>query len=354
MRHHHRSSDSNQHASHSEGNQRPTLWSFSALLVTLCAVALFKWLDDSRARWLWAFSILAILATATQLFALLAPASMIICVLGVRPRLLAQHVHALLAPIALLAVAAAPGLPQASDEVGQVNWISQGSAGSRLTAELRGPVLGQAYDLVMFVVLVVVVAKLAAVWNRDVRHAVAEQIGRDRDVFALAIGWAVLPTVALSVASFAHPVYDNRYVTASAPGAALLVAFVCVRVFPWRWIQPALPDGTGRRRRRGWILAFIGVAAVVVLATSYVSSASALQEDLQGLGAFRDPARAERGCHCPARSCHYRSSWLLHWRATVNTFPFGHSLAFGSAMSKEWISPPIRLRSVPSPAVCGW
>ena len=52
-------------------NARP--YELSALLVALCAVALFKWLDDSRARWLWAFSILAILATATQLFALLAP-----------------------------------------------------------------------------------------------------------------------------------------------------------------------------------------------------------------------------------------------------------------------------------------
>ena len=75
-------------------NARP--YELSALLVALCAVSLFKWLDDSRTRWLWAFSLLAILATATQLFALLAPASMLICVLAVRPRLLAQRLRALL------------------------------------------------------------------------------------------------------------------------------------------------------------------------------------------------------------------------------------------------------------------
>ena len=113
-----------------------------------------------------------------------------------------------------------------------MNWIAAGSAGSRLTAELRGPVLGQAYDFVIFVIVVLVVAKLAAIWNRGVPEAVVERISRDRDIYALAIGWAVLPTVVLSIVSFVHPVYANRYVTESAPGAALLVAFVCVRTFP--------------------------------------------------------------------------------------------------------------------------
>lgn len=261
-------------------NARP--YELSALLVALCAVTLFKWIDDSRARWLWAFSVLALLATATQLFALLAPASMLICVLAVRPRLLARRLRALLAPVVVLAVVSGAWIAASIGQVGQVNWIAQGSIGSRLSAELRGPALGQAYDLVLFGIAVLVVAKLAAIWNRRVRHAVAEQISRDRDIFALTMGWAVFPTVALSIASFAHPVYDNRYVTASAPGVALLVAFVCVRVFPATLDPARASDGTGQRRLRGRLLALIGVAAVVVLATSYVSSASALQEDLQG------------------------------------------------------------------------
>jgi uncharacterized membrane protein len=265
-------------------NARP--YELSALLVALCAVALFKWLDDSRTRWLWAFSILALLATATQLFALLAPASMLICVLAVRPRLLARRLRALFAPVVVLAVASGAWIAASIGQVGQVNWIAQGSAGGQLIAELRGPVLGLAYDLVIFVIVVLVAAKLAAIWNRGVRQAVAEQISRDRDIFALTIGWAVLPTVALSIASFAHPIYDNRYVTASAPGAALLVAFVCVRVFPVTLDPARSSDETIDRRPRSRIVAFIGVAAAVVLAMSYVSSASALQEDLQGTARY--------------------------------------------------------------------
>jgi hypothetical protein len=261
-------------------NARP--YEISALLVALCAVALFKWLDDSRTRWLWAFSLLAILATAAQLFALLAPASMLICVLGVRPRLIAERLRSLLAPIVLLAVVSGVWIAASIGEVGQVNWIAQGSAGGRLTAELRGPVLGQAYDFVIFVIVVLVVAKLAAIWNRGVPHAVAEQISRDRDVFALAIGWAVLPTVALSIVSFVHPVYANRYVTGSAPGAALLVAFVCVRAFPATLDPARAPSQPVDRRLRSWIAALIGAVAALVLGIGVVSSASALQEDLQG------------------------------------------------------------------------
>ena len=112
VRHHRGRSDSQQHTSLLKAlNARP--YEISALLVALCAVSLLKWLDDARARWLWAFSILAILATATQLFALLAPASMLLCVLGVRPKLLAQRFRALLAPLGLLAVVSGHGLPQA-------------------------------------------------------------------------------------------------------------------------------------------------------------------------------------------------------------------------------------------------
>ncbi len=84
-------------------NARP--YELSTFLVALCAVFLFKWLDDSRVRWLWVFSLLALLATAMQLFSLLAPTSMLLGVLVVRPGLIVQRLRALRAPIALLTVA---------------------------------------------------------------------------------------------------------------------------------------------------------------------------------------------------------------------------------------------------------
>ena len=54
-------------------NARP--YEISAFLVALCALMLLRWLDDSRTRWLWAFSVLALLAAAMQLFSVLAPAA---------------------------------------------------------------------------------------------------------------------------------------------------------------------------------------------------------------------------------------------------------------------------------------
>ncbi len=262
-------------------NARPYV--LSALLVALCAVYLFKWLDDPRARWLWVFSILALLATAMQLFSLLAPASMLICVLLVRPALIAERLRNLLAPIALLAVASGAWIIACTREVAQVNWIGIESADSRLLAEVRGPLVGELYDFVLFVIVVLSVAKLAAtVGNRDVRGAVIEQVSRDRDILALTFGWAVIPTVVLSIASFAHPIYSDRYVAASAPGVALLVAFVCVRVFPKTLDPSRVSDQTTNRKQLGRMMATLGAAAVVLLIIGYISSASTLQEDLQG------------------------------------------------------------------------
>ena len=60
-------------------------YELSTLLVTLSALFLVKWLDDPRLRWVWWFCGLTLLATAMQLFSLLAPASMLIGVLVIRP-----------------------------------------------------------------------------------------------------------------------------------------------------------------------------------------------------------------------------------------------------------------------------
>jgi 4-amino-4-deoxy-L-arabinose transferase-like glycosyltransferase len=260
-------------------NARP--YELSTLLVALCAVLLFKWLDDSRARWLWAFSIVALLAAAMQLFSLLAPTSMLACVLVVRPALIAQRLRALLAPIALLAVASGAWVVACIREVGQVNWIANDSTESRLLAEVRGPVIGQYYDLVVFVIVVLAVAKLAVIWDRDVRDTVVEGVSRDRDILALMIGWVVIPTVVLSVASFAHPIYSVRYVSASAPGAALLAAFICVRAFP-RTLDPShASDQTAHSKLWSRRMATFSAAAAAVLVIGYLGSASALQEDLE-------------------------------------------------------------------------
>ena len=260
-------------------NARP--YTLSTFLVTLCALYLFKWLDDSRTRWFWIFTILALFATIMQLFSLLAPVAMLLGVLLVRPELIAQRLRALRAPVVLLAVASGAWVVACAREVGQVNWIGYESLDSRLLAEVRGPAIGEAYDFVLFVVVVVVLTKLAIVSNRDGRGIIIKRVRQDRDILGLMVGWVVVPTVVLALVSFIHPIYSVRYVAASAPGAALLVAFICQQAFPTTLGQLRNSDQTANRKLRSRMMAIFGVAAAVLLAIGYVGSASAQQEDLQ-------------------------------------------------------------------------
>jgi hypothetical protein len=220
------------------------------------------------------------MAAAMQLFSLLAPASMLACALAVRPELIRQRIRDLMAPIGLTAILAAVWLAVSATELGQVNWIAGESTDNRLFDEIRGPAIGQLYDLVLFVIAAFVLWKLAARWTPEVRAASVGVISRDRDVLAVTIGWAVVPTVILALASFVHPIYSVRYVTASAPGLALLVSFVCVRVFPTTLDRARLSDRVPRKPPNRALQAFCAVA-VVALVVGYVAAASALQEDLK-------------------------------------------------------------------------
>ena len=261
-------------------NARP--YEASTFLVAMCAVFLFNWLHDSGARWLWAFTISALLATAMQLFSLLAPVSMLVCVLLVRPHLIGQRLRALFLPIAILAIVSGAWAIACAGEVGQVNWIAGQSVQSRLVDELRGPAIGQYYDLVLFLIAALVVFKLASIWTPDVRAVVAEQVSRDRNILALTIGWAIVPTVVLAVASFVHPIYSVRYVAASAPGVALLVSFVCVRAFP-KVLDPSRVSGhAARTRLQNSLTAVVGLSTAVLLVIGFGGVAAIQQEDLQG------------------------------------------------------------------------
>jgi 4-amino-4-deoxy-L-arabinose transferase-like glycosyltransferase len=259
-------------------NARP--YELSAFLVALCALMLFRWLDDSRTRWLWAFSALALLAAAMQLFSVLAPAAMLLSVLAVRPKLFARRLRVLLAPVALVAAVSATWFVICMRQVGQVNWIANESTQSRLLAEIRGPAIGQLYLFVLIVIVVFVVTKLAVMWSSGERSLVIDGVRRDRDVLALTIGWVILPTLILSIVSFAHPIYSVRYVSASAPGVALLVAFICVRTFPGVLGPARVRRRTTNGKLPTRITATVGAAVVILLVIGYVGSASALQEDL--------------------------------------------------------------------------
>lgn len=273
-------------------NARP--YALSTLAVALTALMLLRWLNDPRTRFFWAFSLLALVATAMQLFSVLAPVAMLSSVLLVRPKLLRRRWRALRAPIVVFVVLSGAWLIACMTQVGQVNWIGAESTESRLLAEARGPVIGQLYLFVLFLVTIAVVTKFAITWTRDGRERVVEGIRRDRDVLALTVGWALVPTLALDILSFAHPIYSVRYVCASAPAVALLVAFLCVRVFPEFLDRTRGSARFASSKVSIRMMAAFGAVAGVLLIVGFVGSASALQEDLKSPAQYI-AENAERG-----------------------------------------------------------
>lgn len=265
-------------------NARP--YELSTFLVVLGALSLFKWLEGSQSRWLWAFSGFALLATAMQLFSLLAPVAMLFCVLLVRPDLRAQRTRVWLPPVAVLAVASCVWVLACMRQVGQVNWIAIESTGDRLLAEVRGPAVGQLYDFILIVIVVVAVTKVAVFWNLRGRNAVAQRVNQDRNTLAPLVGWAVIPTLVLSIVSFVHPIFSARYVSASAPGVALLAAFICVRTFPTVLDRSVSPDETRGRPAKAGISVALGLGTAVLLIAGYFTAAGAQQEDLRGPAQF--------------------------------------------------------------------
>ena len=77
-------------------------------------------------------------------------------------------------------------------------------------------------------------------------NAVVDRVSQDREVLGLTFGWAVIPTLILSIVSFVHPIYSVRYVSASAPAVALLAGFVCVRTFA-NTLDPARSSDRSRK-----------------------------------------------------------------------------------------------------------
>lgn len=263
-------------------NVRP--YALSAMAVTLAAAVLVRWLQDRRTSRLWLFSGLAVVATALQIFSLLAPAAMALAVLVARPRETRRRLRAMLVPVGTLAVLGIVWAAVTAGQVQQVNWIASSSTGA-LIANARGPAIGNLFDLALLVIAVAVVLLLAYKWWDGGRLVVTRLVNADRDVLALAVAWAAFPTVTLVVASFIHPIYWDRYVTASVSGLALAVAVVCAPViaFVRTWGQQKEPGGS--RRADLW-LASLGVILFGLLAANFWMVASTVPEDLQGLAAY--------------------------------------------------------------------
>ncbi len=262
-------------------NARP--YALSTAAVALAGAALVSWLRDRRSSRLWLFCAWAVVATAFQIFSLLAPMAMVLGVLLSRPRDLRRHLRAMLVPVGTLAIVGAAWAVATATQVQQVNWIAISSTGA-LLANARGPAIGNLFDLALLVIAMAVVILLSARWWNGGRLVMVTLFDSDRDVLALAVAWAVLPTLALVVASFFHPIFWDRYVTASAPGLALAVAIVCAPViaFVRTWGR-----GTpGSSRSAGIGLVCLGTILFGLLVGNFWMASSTVTEDLKGVAAY--------------------------------------------------------------------
>jgi mannosyltransferase len=264
-------------------NARP--YELSALTATLCAGFLVTWLKDGRRSRLWLFCLFGVATALLQIFALLAPMAMVFMVLLVRPRRLSERVRAMAAPIGTMVLLSVAFVAVTARQRGQISWIASIPFGTRLE-NARGPAIGNLYDFVLFVVAIVAALILYYLWDQGGRSTGSELLNRYRDHLALSFGWAVLPTLLLVCVSVFDPLFVSRYATASSPGLALLFGLVLGRIVQLVQVR----DSTSTRQEHRGVLAkgvaAFGVVVLVMLAVSFWTAGSVVNEDLPGLARY--------------------------------------------------------------------
>jgi hypothetical protein len=261
-------------------NVRP--YELAALGATLCGVFLVKWLEDGRRSRLWLFSVFGIATALLQIFTVLAPLAMVAAVLLVRPSRLADRLRAMAWPIGTLVLATAAFAAATAGQVGQVSWIGTAST-TTFIENARGPAIGNLYDVALLIVAICALLIPHYFWDHGGRAMWSELLNRDREYLALAVGWAVVPTLLLVAASIVRPVFWDRYATASAPGLALLCGLVSARIIQLVRGQRRTGKASGPGESHGRGLAVVGTLVVVILSVSYLTTAPIVTEDLQGL-----------------------------------------------------------------------
>ena len=218
--------------------------------------------------------------------------------------LIRQRLRALLAPIVVLAVVSGAWVVASMGEVAQVNWIANGSTESRLLQEVRGPVIGQVYDVVIFVILALAVSRLA-VGTRERRQRCRRrsfELGPGHPCHGGRLGGRADDPSVHRLVRPSHLRGPVRLGIGSGGGPARSLHLRA------HLSEDPRPAAASRIRRRTKdckaAVGDPGRAATVVLVVGYLGSASAQQEDLAGPGPLRRPSMRRRGMSSPTRPRH--------------------------------------------------
>ncbi len=231
-------------------------YALSALAATVSVVALLRWLEGSRVRWVWWFCVASLATLLLQMFAILAPFSVLVAAIALRPRMFRGRWRALVAPIGLILAAAVSFVILGVSQRSQIAWIPSPFRGAQLMRAIAGPASGGHDHYAIFVLAIAIVAIAAGLWA--VSRGSFGRARLDLRLLAILLAWATLPTATLVAGSLVQPVFLDRYVTSSVPGLAIALAVLTAWAFNGIAVRLAV------RSRVIVESAALGIAAVVL------------------------------------------------------------------------------------------
>lgn len=199
-------------------------YALSALAATVAVAALFRWLGGGNVRWAWWFCAASVATLLLQLFAILAPLSVLVAVVALKPQMLRGKWRTLTAPVGLILAAALAFAILGASQRSQLAWIPSPFEGTQSMRAIEGPATGGHTPYAVFVLAVAIVTIAACLWAP--RRGGSRRACLDLRLLGILLAWAALPTASLVVSSLVRPVFLGRYVTASAPGLAIALALL--------------------------------------------------------------------------------------------------------------------------------
>ena len=256
-------------------------YAFATLAATVSVVALIRWFNGGGVRWVWCFSLAAIIALVLQMFIVLAPLSVLVATIALKPRMFRSQWRNLTAPIGLVLAVVVAFVSTVASQQRQVAWIPSITA-KQFARAMVGPASGNSLDgrQPIYAAVLLLLALITSVtcirkWRRRRLRPPRDEL----ELFATCLAWAALPTAALITVSLVKPIYVERYVTSSVPGMAIALGLLTTRAF-----SPNLPR-VSLRSRKIFSRAALGIAVLVLVANS-ISVSRSVVENIQGAAQY--------------------------------------------------------------------
>ena len=199
-------------------------YALSALAATAAVAALLRWLEGGGTRWAWLFCAASIATLCLHLFAVLAPLSVLVAAIALKPRMFRGRWRT---PDR---AARARHWPRPWSSRSSERASGARSPGSRPRSTARSSCAPwkdrRAEGTPRTVVVVLATAIASAATCLWARRGGSRRTRLDLRLLGILLAWAALPTATLVAGSLVRPLFLDRYVTASVPGLAIAIALL--------------------------------------------------------------------------------------------------------------------------------